>query len=195
MKRLLLLLILLCGCLGRPVPPKLGLPKSEASQPVVHIVSSNEESLQDIAKWYTGKASNWAILSQYNSRKGKTKLLKGESILIPQGLLKHRKPFVSEVKKSNSVPKKAAKSEKVKNQEVDRFDEDYGDESEVVDGPVTPKKEDQVQDIPAVVPVTPTSTPESSIVPTPVPSNGGDVPIESDAEKRRLQLLKELLEK
>jgi hypothetical protein len=81
------------------VPPgDVGPVASEAQssrQPrhLVHRVRWSGESLSLIAKWYTGKLNNWKILAHFNPKLKPDRIFVGQEILVPEGLLKTRKPM------------------------------------------------------------------------------------------------------
>jgi hypothetical protein len=92
---------------------------SEAQSPrqprhLVHRVRWSGESLSLIAKWYTGKLNNWKILADFNPKLKPDRIFVGEEILVPEGLLKTRKPmprsfvgqFARKSKKKTSPPAK-----------------------------------------------------------------------------------------
>jgi hypothetical protein len=60
---------------------------------LVHRVRWSGESLSLIAKWYTGKLNNWKILAHFNPKLKPDRIFVGEEILVPEGLLKTRKPM------------------------------------------------------------------------------------------------------
>ena len=62
----------------------------------VHTVRWEGESLSIIADWYTGNSNNWKALANSDSKLNPTILLAGNQILIPQELLKTRKPMPDE---------------------------------------------------------------------------------------------------
>ena len=61
------------------------------SSPFEHVVKWPGETLQNIAKWYTGHAGNWKLLANANPQIDYNNLLKGNTIFIPSNLLKTRK--------------------------------------------------------------------------------------------------------
>lgn len=100
----LVMIVVLNSCLGKPVAPILGLEQKDVSRPVVHLVKSSEEKLEDLAFWYTGKKDNASIISRYNNLHGK-KLSVGDSIVIPEDIVRSRKPY--QVKSKNDKTAKA----------------------------------------------------------------------------------------
>ena len=59
----------------------------------LHIVRWQGETLCLIARWYTGSWKNWRILADSNSAINPDRLVIGDTVVIPEGLLKNRKPL------------------------------------------------------------------------------------------------------
>jgi hypothetical protein len=113
MKRLvflsLLLVLLLVHCAKpprqpEPVPPAPeGLtavqeeeappPPKPQPQPYIHEVRWPEETLSHIARWYTGSSTNWKKIAEANPGLNPLRIYIGLRILIPEKLLKERKPM------------------------------------------------------------------------------------------------------
>ena len=70
-----------------PPPPK---PKS---QPYVHKVRYSGEILISIAKWYTGSRNNWTVIAKANPDLNPNRIFIGDTILIPENLMKRRDPL------------------------------------------------------------------------------------------------------
>ena len=95
--------------------------KEEPSQkmPVfVHKVRWSGEPLSIIAKWYTGKFDHWRSLAKANPKLNPKRIYIGKRIVIPEDLLKTRKPMpksfldqFSPEKKTAETPKKAPTEE------------------------------------------------------------------------------------
>lgn len=115
MRSILLVCCILTGCLGKPVPPRLAIDAKESSLPVVHIVKHSNETMAEISRWYTGDATNAVAIARYNGKNHVTKLSVGESILVPEFLVKTRKPLVSKdttAKKNQATVVKEKNSDK-----------------------------------------------------------------------------------
>jgi hypothetical protein len=81
-----------------------------------HTVKQNGETMEMIANWYTGNATNWKAIARANPKLNPNHLIAGNEIYIPSKILKTRQP----IPKSPSVPaagtpkpKPAAVEEKV----------------------------------------------------------------------------------
>ena len=74
-----------------PLPHKVAA-KSLSSY-YAHTVRNPDETLADIAKWYTGNPGNAKLLAKANPDIDPEFLLVGIEIFIPSNLLKTRKPF------------------------------------------------------------------------------------------------------
>lgn len=59
----------------------------------LHSVRWQGETLSLIAQWYTGSWKNWGALADANSAINPDHLAIGDRVLIPEGLLKNRKPL------------------------------------------------------------------------------------------------------
>jgi len=70
-----------------PPPPK---PKP---QPYVHKVRYSGEILISIAKWYTGSRNNWTVIAKANPHLNPNRIFIGDTIRIPENLLKRRDPM------------------------------------------------------------------------------------------------------
>ncbi len=81
-----------------------------------HTVKQNGETMEMIANWYTGNATNWKAIARANPKLNPNHLIAGNEIYIPSKILKTRQP----IPESQSVPtagtpepKPAAVEEKV----------------------------------------------------------------------------------
>jgi hypothetical protein len=110
------------------------------SSPFEHVVKWPGETLQKIAKWYTGDSDNWKSLADANPQIDSNTLSEGNIIFIPSHLLKTRKAppqsFISashtkQKPKAPPSPKKPSgttkpetppKSQKKKKDEKDEFE-------------------------------------------------------------------------
>jgi len=59
----------------------------------VHTVRWQGETLSYIAKWYTGQFRNWKVLATANPTLNPNRIHKGNQIIIPDGVLKTRRPL------------------------------------------------------------------------------------------------------
>ena len=91
---------------ARELPPP---PKPEP-QPYVHNVRYSGEILISIAEWYTGSRNNWKVIAKANPSLNPDRIFIGDTILIPENLLKRRDPMplnfltTSSRKKSAQIP-------------------------------------------------------------------------------------------
>jgi hypothetical protein len=108
--------------------------------PFEHVVKWPDETLQNIAEWYTGNADNWKSLADANPQIDSNNLIEGNVIFIPENLLKNRKAFPKsfvsvshekpkpkpspEIKKTTEKPKPKTPSKppKKKKDEKDEFE-------------------------------------------------------------------------
>ena len=67
--------------------------KPQESAPFVHTVRWPGESLSLIAKWYTGGYSNWRKIADANPKLDPNLIRIGDKIVIPQEILKTKKPM------------------------------------------------------------------------------------------------------
>lgn len=94
----------LTGCPPRtpPAPPPPPVP-----QDVEHTVSFPGETLGAIAAWYTGSVENWRKIAQYNEGLEVNKIRIGDTILIPEALVKQRSAMPSRTGAKTAVNKAA----------------------------------------------------------------------------------------
>jgi hypothetical protein len=59
----------------------------------VHRVRWKGETLFIIAKWYTGSDKNWNALSKANPKLNPNRMIINDNIVIPEDLIKYRKPM------------------------------------------------------------------------------------------------------
>jgi hypothetical protein len=59
----------------------------------LHVVRWQGETFSLIAQWYTGSWKNWRVLANLNGATKPDRLAIGDRVLIPEGLLKNRKPL------------------------------------------------------------------------------------------------------
>jgi LysM domain len=76
------------------------LPQKVAAQNTgtyfAHTVQQSDETLSEIAAWYTGRAGNWKALAKANPTVNPKVLSPGDEIFIPAKLLKTRRPLPSD---------------------------------------------------------------------------------------------------
>lgn len=63
------------------------------AKPFVHTVRWPGETLSLIAKWYTGRHSNWKTLAKANPELNPHRIFVGSKILIPHAILTTQKPM------------------------------------------------------------------------------------------------------
>lgn len=59
----------------------------------IHTVRWQGETLSLIARWYTGSWKNWKALADLNRSINPDRLVIGDKVVIPEALLKNRKPL------------------------------------------------------------------------------------------------------
>jgi hypothetical protein len=105
-----------------PPPPEATPPPEPQPQPYIHEVRWPGETLCHIARWYTGSSNNWKKIAAANPGLNPLRIDIGHRILIPEELLKERKPmprhYVLKTPKrrppnSNSKPSKSPGQEKL----------------------------------------------------------------------------------
>ena len=100
---------------------KTNVRKMETQNDYYHTVRWHGETLAYIAKWYTGNLHNWKVLAKANPALNPNRIYKGNQIVIPEGVLKTRKPLPKNflavltpkktVKKPSSKPSQQPKEE------------------------------------------------------------------------------------
>ncbi len=73
--------------------PKDVPPPSPKEAPFAHKVRWKGETLFHISKWYTGSPYNWKAITAANHGLDPDKIVIGQEIVIPEKLLKNRKPM------------------------------------------------------------------------------------------------------
>lgn len=73
----------------------LGFAERAPNGDVVHTVSSNDQTLQTIAAWYTGSSENAGELAKVNSLGASDPLASGTRIVVPLGLVKNFKAMAA----------------------------------------------------------------------------------------------------
>ena len=111
-------LISACGSAPPPPPPE---PVAEAPQVLEHTVRYPGETLGVIAKWYTGKSTNWNLLVEANPGLNPNRISIGDVINIPRDILVTEKPLkksavrsvrVEQNKQNNEIKAESGKVEK-----------------------------------------------------------------------------------
>ena len=101
-------------------PPPSAVKEAEP-QPAffLHKVKYSGETLSIIALWYTGKHGNWKEIAQANPDMKPNRIVPGDEILIPEGLLKTRDPLPKEfVDRIGSMTQKERGKPKAQTQPV-----------------------------------------------------------------------------
>jgi len=106
------------GCLKRGKKHEWQ-PIEQKNVSVVHDVQWPKETLEIVAKWYTGARKNWELLADSNPNINPESLSPGNKIFIPSSLLKTRYPMPKKFvvkcyqkKKKGTVKKKPAPTQK-----------------------------------------------------------------------------------
>jgi len=99
------ILVLVAMTLGMAACSRLSRPATKTPPYLEHTVRYQGETLSLIAKWYTGEAKNWSILSRENSSVSPNKLKIGTTIQIPRNLLTNTEPMPR-----SAIPQAASKS-------------------------------------------------------------------------------------
>jgi hypothetical protein len=79
----------------RPTPPQVP-PTKPAPRFYVHVVRWKTETLSFIAEWYTGSWKKWGALATANPDLDPKRIKIGDTIRIPEALLKTRTPLPSD---------------------------------------------------------------------------------------------------
>ncbi len=104
---LALLLLLSVSACGRQAPP----PPQEPVEPpkpsmIEHTVQYRGETLGLIARWYTGKTTNWQEIVAANPGLRPERINLGDTIMIPAELVTNSAPLPSSAVRSSSTAKK-----------------------------------------------------------------------------------------
>jgi hypothetical protein len=67
-----------------------GATARDISTGLTHLIQWQGESLSVIAQWYTGSSQNWPAIAEANPTLIPTRLMVGQAVFIPEGLLKRR---------------------------------------------------------------------------------------------------------
>ena len=70
-----------------------GVAARNVSAGLTHLIRWQGESLSVIAQWYTGSSQNWPAIAEANPTLSPTRLMVGQAVFIPEGLLKRRDPM------------------------------------------------------------------------------------------------------
>ena len=74
-----------------------------------HKVRHHRETLYSIAQWYTGSGDNWPRLMEANPDLDPRRIHVGDTVLIPENLLKTRRPMPAKTRKSKRKHRKKKK--------------------------------------------------------------------------------------
>jgi hypothetical protein len=85
----------------------------------LHSVRWQGETLSLIAQWYTGSWKNWRALADANRAIDPNRLAIGDRVLIPEGLLKNRKPLPRDLVLSLAAKERAQQPASTLNPERD----------------------------------------------------------------------------
>jgi hypothetical protein len=88
-------------------------PPAQQPQPFKHEVRWSGETLSHIASWYTGSGSNWEKIAKANPGLKPLRINIGDKILIPEELVKIRKPMPPDYVKSLAAPTKPSSTRSV----------------------------------------------------------------------------------
>jgi len=90
--------------------------KPPEPKPFIHTVRWPRETLSLVAKWYTGRHTNWKALAKANPELNPHRIFMGSKILIPHAILTTQKPMPRSVavkkaptRKETSQPSKTEK--------------------------------------------------------------------------------------
>ena len=78
-------------------------PSKPEPRPYVHKVRYSGEILISIAEWYTGSRNNWTVIAKANPGLDPNRIFIGDTILIPENLLKRRDPMPNPTPYSHTV--------------------------------------------------------------------------------------------
>lgn len=87
----------------------------------IHTVRWKGETLSIIAEWYTGDFNNWKALANSDSKLNPTFLIAGNQILIPNHLLKTRKPMPDKFVASFRTNRPISSTQQVENDNDEFF--------------------------------------------------------------------------
>jgi hypothetical protein len=108
-----------------PLPQKVAA--KYTSDYFAYKVKADNEKLEDIARWYTGSATNRNLLAKANPDLNPDHLTKGNEVYIPKKLLKIRqpvnvsKPAVTQPKPAVKVPEPEPKTALVEDENIKLF--------------------------------------------------------------------------
>jgi hypothetical protein len=112
---------------SKPTHPEEALPPPEPKpEPYTHEVRWPGETLSHIALWYTGSQNNWQKIALANGGLKPIGINIGDRILIPEEMLKTRKPMPREYLGSLAAPKRAQTMKSVQPKIETRNEELFG---------------------------------------------------------------------
>lgn len=83
-------------------------PKPPQMQYLTHTIKWPGESLIRISRWYTGSGNNWRLIADANPSIDDRRMKIGDTILIPEDLLKTHEPMPADYRVPSSSKKKKA---------------------------------------------------------------------------------------
>jgi hypothetical protein len=101
-------------------------PSAPRPQPYVHEVRWPEETLSHIALWYTGSSNNWKKIVEANPGLKRLRINIGDKILIPEELLKVRRPMPRDYVHPLTAPRRPTSSRSLLPSKEPRKEELFG---------------------------------------------------------------------
>lgn len=98
----------LTGCNKKSSPPEAA-PVVVQEPDIEHSVKYSGETLAVIAKWYTGRATNWNAIRDANPGLRPERINLGQVIMIPRALVVEERPMPREFVKSVTATKSGSK--------------------------------------------------------------------------------------
>ncbi len=186
------------GCIRKPTTPQI-IKDVEVKTPIVHVVKY-DETLEEISLWYTGKESNKKRIAQYNNKNFPVKLKKGDKIIIPSELVIKKEKFK---KKPAANSKKATTNKKDKKQTLEKVDPNNILTPPPLDEPVVNETEIKKPELAEPELIGPELIEPDIVEPEiqapqnepKIPDNSVKTEPQNPKDARRIELLKELLEK
>jgi hypothetical protein len=123
---------------AKEAPPR---PAEPQPQPYIHEVRWPEETLSHIALWYTGSSNNWKKIAEANPGLKPLRIHIGDKILIPEELLKVRKPMPRAYVHSLNAPKRPPSARSLQRSKDTRKEELFGP-VELVSPPAASEKDE-----------------------------------------------------
>jgi hypothetical protein len=168
-------LFFLSSCQSIWIPHK---PEEVVRKPFIHKVTTKGETISMIAEWYTGDFRNWKEISRYNNKGERSVVYIGEKVIIPRNLLVRNEPM--------DVSAFEYKYERDRNPS--------SSENQRPGTDVSGRDLDEISDMVDLIDEESGYNSEPQVVRPPAPQKTGNLEID-DKEKKRIQLLQELLKK